>query len=297
MTNYHHALSQLLRQNPTVQFAWIDQDTNPPTLRIHSLPGIRAASLNLPSQLHGLPVDNRNADPVRIMIAQPAYAARASDPWQACQDPPIRLGCQCQPQSANWVGTAGSMVTWQSGSNRKFGILSNWHVFAHPPNAQPRPIHQPLDNRPAIAHTVRGSEPHHTADNLVDACIADALIGEYHSIDGSILSIGHPTPQPQDATQGDQACKSGRTTQLTTGRCVGTGASVRVNYGDFTALFVDQDVYASDAHSFSAPGDSGSLILDPRTNAPMSLLFAGDSTYTIGNPIRYVLEELDCDFP
>ena len=40
--------------------------------------------------------------------------------------------------------------------------------------------------------------------------------------------------------------------------------------------------------TFSEPGDSGSLIVD-KTGAPVALLFAGDDSLTLANPINLVL--------
>jgi len=44
--------------------------------------------------------------------------------------------------------------------------------------------------------------------------------------------------------------------------------------------------------SFSASGDSGSLIVNSQTAQPVALLFAGNSTTTVGNPIQPVLAAL-----
>jgi hypothetical protein len=51
----------------------------------------------------------------------------------------------------------------------------------------------------------------------------------------------------------------------------------------FTATFNGQVVVAGG--SFSAGGDSGSLIVTADTSAPLALLFAGSPTNTVGNPI------------
>ena len=42
--------------------------------------------------------------------------------------------------------------------------------------------------------------------------------------------------------------------------------------------------------------DSGSLILDRRTNTAVGLLFAGSATHTLANPIQSVLDALDVSF-
>ncbi|NES85736.1 MAG: hypothetical protein F6K10_32465 [Moorea sp. SIO2B7] len=89
--------------------------------------------------------------------------------------------------------------------------------------------------------------------------------------------------------------KSGRTTQLTTGRITDCSATVRVNYGGGrVALFYDQIVIRGLRGNFSAGGDSGSVIWtwDRRRN-PVGLLFAGGGGLTIANKMTRVVRALD----
>ena len=76
-------------------------------------------------------------------------------------------------------------------------------------------------------------------------------------------------------------------TGWTSGVVDGINATVAVNYGQGKiANFVGQLVITPG--SFSAGGDSGSLILNGNGN-PVGLLFAGSSTITIANPINPIL--------
>lgn len=89
--------------------------------------------------------------------------------------------------------------------------------------------------------------------------------------------------------------KSGRTTGLTKGRVIDCSASVRVNYGrGRVALFKDQIIIQGIGKSFSAGGDSGSVIWtwDRRRN-PVGLLFAGNGRVTIANKMTRVVRALD----
>ena len=90
--------------------------------------------------------------------------------------------------------------------------------------------------------------------------------------------------------------KTGRTTQLRTGRIIDVNAAFRVNYGGGRlANFRDQiTIRGLNNVPFSAPGDSGSLIWtwDAR-RAPVGLLFAGGNGLTFGNKIGRVLSALD----
>ena len=76
--------------------------------------------------------------------------------------------------------------------------------------------------------------------------------------------------------------KVGRTTEKTSGRIVGLHATVYVRYRTSTLRFVDQIITTG----MSKGGDSGSLLLDS-SNRVVGLLFAGSSTMTIHNYIKY----------
>jgi len=92
--------------------------------------------------------------------------------------------------------------------------------------------------------------------------------------------------------------KTGRTTQLRTGRVVDCSASVRVNYGGGkVALFCRQMIIRGiNKPPFSAGGDSGSVIWTwNRRRNPVGLLFAGNSSnnITIANHMSHVVRALD----
>jgi hypothetical protein len=90
--------------------------------------------------------------------------------------------------------------------------------------------------------------------------------------------------------------KTGRTTQLTTGRITGLGVAVNVNYGGGrVAHFVDQvSIQSVNANPFSAPGDSGSSIWTwNAARNPVALLFAGGGGVTFANRMTSVLAALD----
>ena len=98
--------------------------------------------------------------------------------------------------------------------------------------------------------------------------------------------------------------KSGRTTSKTTGKIGSINVTVTVSgygpcgMGRNTAVFVKQ--FLINSKTFSAPGDSGSLIVtqpSPGTKPkPVGLLFAGSPSTTVGNPINSVLTALGIKF-
>jgi hypothetical protein len=138
----------------------------------------------------------------------------------------------------------------------------------------------------------------------VDAAIAEIAPGQV-DLTGTILDLGPVgatsiAAQPPSSTIGTPAlsqgvAKSGRTTGLTCSTITSLNASIQVNYdakcGDkspaFTAIFANQVVIAGG--SFSAGGDSGSLIVTTDTARPVALLYGGSTTDTVANPISDVI--------
>lgn len=102
---------------------------------------------------------------------------------------------------------------------------------------------------------------------------------------------------PAPATPSLLVGKSGRTTGLTSGSVTAVGAVINVNMGQGRiANFVDQIEIRGTNGTFSAGGDSGSLIWtwDDVRN-PIGLLFAGGGGSTFANPIDLVLSALDIE--
>lgn len=89
--------------------------------------------------------------------------------------------------------------------------------------------------------------------------------------------------------------KSGRTTQLTSGRVTALSATINVAYGGGrVATFADQIAIQASSGNFSAGGDSGSLVWTwDSARRPVGLLFAGGGNVTFANKIGRVLTALD----
>jgi len=193
-------------------------------------------------------------------------------------------------------GTLGSLVKDSSGLQY---ILSNNHVLADTDQAAPgQNISQPglVDNncRPATTVAHFTVAPH--LGTNVDAALAKLVAGTMNS-SGSILGVGVPNPAPVSAKINMGVAKSGRTTGLTCGSVQSVNTSVRVQYQKgcnqgqkFTISYTNQVVVVSS--TFSAGGDSGSLIVSKSAAHPTALLFAGSSTTTVGNPIGQVLSHV-----
>jgi hypothetical protein len=124
--------------------------------------------------------------------------------------------------------------------------------------------------------------------NIMDAAIAlsDTLL-----LANATPSDGYETPSSATtgAYVGQAVQKYGRTTGLTHGTIGAVNATVLVGYTSGIAVFENQIIITPGG--FSAPGDSGSLIVTDDENCnPVGLLFAGSATVTVANPIDPVLD-------
>jgi hypothetical protein len=198
-------------------------------------------------------------------------------------------------------GTLGALVT-KGGTNY---ILSNNHVLARGDQATVgEDVSQPglIDAGCNVANTslvADFSETQPLGSN-VDAALAQVRSGAVDAT-GAILHVGVPASTIASPTVGMAVAKSGRTTFLTCANIGSVNTSVNVQYQrgcgkgkKFVVGYTNQVVINSS--SFSAGGDSGSLIVNSNTAQPVALLFAGSSTTTIGNPIGEVAQKLGVSF-
>jgi hypothetical protein len=214
-------------------------------------------------------------------------------------------------------GTLGSLVT--RGGN--FYILSNNHVLdksnqgkAGDPISQPgladancSTIAVSTVAQMSQAVQLQASQNQQTGPfTAADAAIAQ-IVPTTVDLSGSILDgAGVGQPMPPSSTLADVSAamqakqtvaKSGDATGLTCGNLQAAFATVSVDYSSscngstaFTALFKNQILVGSS--TFSANGDSGSLIMTADNARPLALLYAGGTSNTVGNPIQDVLTAL-----
>lgn len=209
---------------------------------------------------------------------------------------PLEPGAQVAMANKNFVGTLGCFVR----DARGLYALSNSHVLADEGAAQPgHKIGQPSGGQ-FIAALTRFVPFSTTTPNIVDAAIArldpalPAITGWTLATESSIRGSRSLTPDDL----GRAVYKAGRTTGVRRGAITAVEIDgLPVAYDVGVLRFNDQiEVSGGVATDFSAPGDSGSLIvLD--TGEGVGLLFAGgrDSTgqdFTYANPLPVVLQTL-----
>lgn len=245
----------------------------------------------------------------------------AANANQAAQSIPVKLGtsggnAKDSSVQSNLIyccgGTLGSLLQ----RNGTYYILSNNHVLARSDSASiGDPIIQPglIDANCSTAGTT-------TVGNLtqyvnlqatgtnVDAAIAQIVSGTVDTT-GSILGLGStatagaPDAGPPHAGSGiaahlgEAVAKSGRSSSLTCSTIGSINLQTSVSYQKgcstgttFSVTFTGQ--ISVIGGTFSASGDSGSLIVDQSTADPVALLYGGSDTDTVGNPVADVLTAL-----
>lgn len=122
------------------------------------------------------------------------------------------------------------------------------------------------------AATFRPDDPTHLHDDI-------ALIGASPSGIRDTVSIG------------TRVKKVGAATELTWGEVQAVHWLVTLPYGNDEMWFTDQIGITR----FSAPGDSGSLVLEDTTNEAIGMHIGSTDTLSVCSPIQRVLDAVKCD--
>ncbi|HEX9645930.1 MAG TPA: hypothetical protein VGB88_00430 [Alphaproteobacteria bacterium] len=262
-------------------------------------------------------------------VVAPTGIRADSVPHTGEQSPPVLLGTSGSTQAGVvidgieycYAGTLGGGVEDANGNPH---ILSNYHVLAHPNALFPgEPIVHPalLDNdcsTESADYVTVGHLSNYVpikfckavgplfmkcSNNTVDAAVASFEGGQVNP-DGEVLDIGFIGTAAKSANLGMEVQKSGRTTGHTVGTVAAVNVTVLVCYDEpcsdpaNVAQFVNQVRVDG---SFSAPGDSGSLVVECVDNppdgcddfpAPVGLLFAGGTNTTFFNRFEDVASAL-----
>lgn len=255
----------------------------------------------LTKSFQGIDVD---VEPLPIQLALAATKRAPKKPADSIADHrikhrPIVGGITISPLNEFYVGTLGCFLQRTANGTQQVFALSNNHVLADvnrlatgTPIVQPGPEVGPTSEADVFA-ALSAFTPiqfpqarMNPVTNVFDAAIA-IVANEKLIKTGEILGIDKYTPKVGVAVPGMRVIKSGRTTGVTTGVVTATRVNgVQINYGTNNApriaTFNDtiEIVSEDESNPFSAPGDSGSVILDQETGQPVALLFAGDGRTT-----------------
>jgi hypothetical protein len=258
-----------------------------------------AAASHVSNELDGVPVVVEVTGDITALPAV-ANAAPHARPGSGSVKPtdyarPAYIGMSTGNAKECASGTIGAKVS-RGGT---IYALSNNHVFARQNAASANEtIYQPgrydLNCATGAQYAWAQLGPFKAisfnSTNTVDVAIAmlnDATqLNAWTPPDG----YGAPSTNVTSASLNQAVMKYGRTTGLTTGVVVGVNVTIRVQYTDGVATFVDQIQIIGDKGSFSRAGDSGSLIVTRTGRNPVGLLFAGGQTSTFANRIDLALQ-------
>jgi endonuclease G, mitochondrial len=177
-------------------------------------------------------------------------------------------------------------------------ILSNWHVLVVEWTARPgQRICQPgrLDGGVTSADAIATLTRDAMSVNL-DAAVAK-LTGDRQLLNDQ-LNLGGVTGVAQ-AELGMEVAKSGRTTGVTHGRVTAVDGMAKIRYNGIDRVIRNVMTIepSRPAEQVSAPGDSGSVWLNPDTMQAVSLHFAGSDFPERGLAIdlQTILDTLNVD--
>jgi hypothetical protein len=215
---------------------------------------------------------------------------------QRCQDSPISGGVQIQPAGKGWVGTLGCAVVFYGDDGKlRRGAVTNWHVATGDVN---RNIHQPSSLKPwfgqvAYSPGVSFNQPNRIDISVLDVERTDGLYApSTHTVKPEQLTLGNYSKEISKGGLGTRVARDGRTQgRIDDGKCTEIGVSIRVGYGDGTALYHDQFIVRRPSGSFSLPGDSGSFVFAYPSMEPWALLFAGGGGDTVVSPAEFAISE------
>jgi len=227
---------------------------------------------------------------------------------------PVPLGVSTSNNRGCFAGTLGFRVKDSMG---RLGYVTNNHVAAAGgsklcPNKAPlgTPQGQPGEYdfncsfpTPAIGTLNKFISiiRYPFGTNTVDT--AFVLIDQTNpQVSNQILDIGSYSKTAASPNVGEVVTKSGRTTGQTLGTVQTINATVLVDYGSGCgfALFKNQVIIAPNPpfSSFTLAGDSGSPVVSTQRfdvnnlPIPLGLIFAGDGTNGVANPLPAVLGAL-----
>jgi hypothetical protein len=230
--------------------------------------------------------------------------AKAALPWYLSRLRPMRPGGSVGHYKIA-AGTIGAIA--RHGASGRYVILSNNHVLANENDAgvgdaiiQPGDYDDGKRPKDTVAKLTKWIDLTRNKTNLLDAAIA-TVTKLIHVDQLNYKGIGRLAgARIGPLLPGMAVAKVGRTTGVTRGRISAIEVDKVVVDYDLGALsFDDQiDIESTERHSFSAGGDSGSLILDEDLRG-CALLFAGSETggpngrgLTYATPIGIILKKL-----
>jgi hypothetical protein len=191
------------------------------------------------------------------------------------------------------TGTLGAIVV----RGDRYFLLSNSHVLAESGKAKrgdpilyPGPDDGGRKTKDVIARLACFVKLKARGTNTVDVAIAEIDPDRVDDVTAKIAGIGL-VRATTTARIGMKVEKVGRTSGKTTGTVISDKfRPLRMPYPDIGDISFEDQILIT---RFTRPGDSGSLVVEAKTNKAIGLHFAGAKGGSVSAPIRRVLELMD----
>ncbi len=222
-------------------------------------------------------------DVVELGVIRPEVKARRT---------PISPGYSVGHVSGD-TGTLGAIVT----RDGKYFLLSNSHVLAISGKAKkgdlilyPGKEDGGRKKKDAIGRLADFVKLKRRGLNTVDIAIAEIDPARLDDVVAKIGGIGAVKGTLQ-AKIGMKVEKLGRTSEKTTGTVISNRfRPLRMPYPEIGEISFEDQILIT---RFTEPGDSGSLVLESRSNKAIGVHFAGAKGGSVSAPIRRILEIFD----
>ncbi len=182
-------------------------------------------------------------------------------------------------------GTLGGFLLPQK-QGQPMQIVSNNHVLANSNNANIGDNIYYMGSQPSVIGSLKNFK-------YIDPASANNLDLAVAEIPGFVNNGLNPGSS-RNAIVGENVYKVGAKTGKTNGVVRSLHYTAKIDFNGFKAVFVDQIQITGimPGFSFSAPGDSGSIIRSSYDNSFLGLLFAGNNQWTLANHQSVVLQQL-----
>ena len=275
---------------------------------------VEGTDITIPSEIDGVPVEVFKTGPIKALIHEIDYSTTdhyhipydedvslSGTPWIVPSKAidALRTGVVRPVPGGVSIGHP-SITAGTHGVSLKFlGLnagLSNNHVLAAGSTFQNSkanigdPIYQPGPYDGGKEEDKVGFLSWYQPINLDGSNLIDAALWQPTTPDlllDEVLDIGVPAGVAT-AQVGEMVQKSGRTSGYMSAEVMDVNASIKVNYGEFTAEFHNQIV----TDLMGEPGDSGSAVFNMSGPKLVGLLFAGSNFVTVHNHIGNILDAI-----
>lgn len=227
----------------------------------------------LPDEIEGVPVDVRTIGDISFADEVTADAETATDGSTAATGRFRPLVGGCSSAAATPTNVTGTLGYFVKDVNNYWYALSCAHAYGTLP--PPPPDDKIINRGPAILQPAPGdggTAPYDQIGTLANSILGGTVDAAIALLDVTAEAKLLGLPSPADAgaaSKGMSVAKSGRTTGVTHGKVVHTNMTI-----EFAGYTFHEVIGIQSKNGFTAPGDSGSLVVRDSDSLAVGLFFA-----------------------